>query len=82
MVGFALWVVVAFGILGRVGLGFILPSLNLGAMRSLHPELIAQGASAISGAIRNAYEAKCSTHCAQLMPRLLVSPLNRECKLE
>ena len=44
----ALWVVVAFGILGRVGLGFILPSLNLGAMRGLHPELIAQGASAIS----------------------------------
>ncbi|MEO6624413.1 MAG: MFS transporter [Burkholderiaceae bacterium] len=44
----ALWVVVAFGILGRVGLGFILPSLNLGAMRSLHPELIAQGASAFS----------------------------------
>ena len=31
----ALWVLVAFAgaILGRVGLGFILPSLNLGAMR-------------------------------------------------
>ena len=44
----ALWVVVVFGILGRVGLGFILPSLNLGAMRGLPGELIAQGASAIN----------------------------------
>jgi MFS family permease len=36
----ALWVLVAFAILGRSGLGFILPSLNLGAMRGLagtHP---------------------------------------------
>lgn len=46
--GTALWVVVSYVILGRIGLGFILPSLNLGAMRSLHPELITQGASAIS----------------------------------
>ena len=44
----ALWVVVVFGILGRVGLGFILPSLNLGAMRGLPGDLIAQGASAIN----------------------------------
>ena len=35
-------------VLGRVGLGFILPSLNLGAMRSLPRELIPQGASAIN----------------------------------
>jgi MFS family permease len=31
----ALWMLVAFAILGRIGLGFILPSLNLGAMRGL-----------------------------------------------
>ncbi|MDR6213193.1 DHA2 family efflux MFS transporter permease subunit [Paracidovorax wautersii] len=43
-----LWVLVAFAILGRIGLGFILPSLNLGAMRPLDKSLIAQGSSAIS----------------------------------
>jgi EmrB/QacA subfamily drug resistance transporter len=44
----ALWVLVAFAILGRIGLGFILPSLNLGALRPLPPALIPQGASAIN----------------------------------
>lgn len=44
----ALWVLVAFAILGRVGLGFILPSLNLGAMRGLDRALIPQGSSAIN----------------------------------
>jgi predicted MFS family arabinose efflux permease len=44
----ALWVLVALAILGRIGLGFILPSLNIGAMRSLHTTLIPQGASAIN----------------------------------
>ncbi len=39
---------VAWAILGRIGLGFILPSLNLGAMRSLDKPLIPQGASAIN----------------------------------
>jgi hypothetical protein len=39
---------VAWAILGRIGLGFVLPSLNLGAMRPLHKELIPQGASAIN----------------------------------
>src|SRR5574343_57200 len=38
-----LWVVV-----GRIGLGFILPSLNLGAMHGMPPALIPQGASAIN----------------------------------
>ena len=38
-----LWV-----ILGRVGLGFILPSLNLGAMHGMPPALIPQGASVIN----------------------------------
>jgi MFS family permease len=44
----ALWVLVAWAILGRIGLGFILPSLNLGAMRPLDKALIPQGASAIN----------------------------------
>ena len=43
----ALWMLVLFAILGRVGLGFILPSLNLGAMRPLDKALISQGSSAI-----------------------------------
>jgi len=44
----ALWVLVMLAILGRIGLGFILPSLNIGAMRSLDKALIPQGASAIN----------------------------------
>ncbi|MEP6969013.1 MAG: MFS transporter [Betaproteobacteria bacterium] len=43
-----IWYVIAFTVLGRIGLGFILPSLNLGAMRGLHKDLIAQGASTIN----------------------------------
>ena len=39
---------VAWAILGRIGLGFVLPSLNLGAMRALDRSLISQGASAIN----------------------------------
>ena len=44
----ALWVLVALAILGRVGLGFILPSLNIGAMRGMDSGLIPQSASVIS----------------------------------
>lgn len=40
---FAGWVV-----LGRIGLGFILPSLNSGALRVLGPEHVGQGAGAIN----------------------------------
>ena len=43
-----LWLLVAWAIVGRIGLGFILPSLNLGAMRPLHKGLIPHGASAIN----------------------------------
>lgn len=43
-----LWLLVAFAIIGRIGLGFILPSLNLGSMRPLAKPLIPQGASAIN----------------------------------
>ena len=45
--GSPLWALVALAILGRIGLGFILPSLNLGAMRPLDRSLISQGSSTI-----------------------------------
>ncbi|RZJ25391.1 MAG: MFS transporter [Haliea sp.] len=44
----SIWLLVAWAILGRVGLGFILPSLNLGSMRALDRNLIPQGSSAIN----------------------------------
>lgn len=44
----SLWVLAALAILGRTGLGFILPSLNSGSMRGLHKDLIPQGSSAIN----------------------------------
>ena len=44
----SLWIITAFAIVGRIGLGFVLPSLNLGAMRGLPPALISQGASGIN----------------------------------
>jgi EmrB/QacA subfamily drug resistance transporter len=44
----ALWVIALFAIVGRIGLGFVLPSLNLGAMRGLPGALISQGSSCIS----------------------------------
>jgi EmrB/QacA subfamily drug resistance transporter len=40
---FAWWIV-----LGRVGLGFIMPSLNAGALRALPPEWLGQGSGAIN----------------------------------
>ena len=43
-----LWVLVVYAMLGRVGLGFILPSLNIGAMRGMQSQLIPQGASVIN----------------------------------
>ncbi|WP_218509468.1 DHA2 family efflux MFS transporter permease subunit [Variovorax sp. dw_308] len=43
-----IWPLVLFVVIGRIGLGFILPSLNLGSMRPLARPLIPQGASAIS----------------------------------
>ncbi len=39
---------VTWAILGRIGLGFILPSLNIGAMRSLDRSHIPQGSSVIN----------------------------------
>ena len=46
--GSSIWLLVAWAILGRIGLGFIMPSLNLGSMRSLDRALIPQGSSAIN----------------------------------
>ncbi|RYF32357.1 MAG: DHA2 family efflux MFS transporter permease subunit [Comamonadaceae bacterium] len=43
-----IWLLVLFTAIGRIGLGFILPSLNIGSMRPLAKPLIPQGASAIS----------------------------------
>lgn len=43
-----LWLLIAWAILGRIGLGFILPSLNLGAMRGVDHSLISQGSSVIN----------------------------------
>lgn len=39
---------VAWAIVGRIGLGFILPALSLGAMRGIEFDMIAQGASTIN----------------------------------
>ena len=46
--GAAIWLLVAWAILGRIGLGFILPSLNLGSLRAIDKTLIPYGASAIN----------------------------------
>jgi len=42
------WVLMAWTIVGRIGLGFVLPSLNLGSLRGLEPSLIPYGSSAIN----------------------------------
>jgi EmrB/QacA subfamily drug resistance transporter len=47
-VGTALVWLAALAILGRIGLGCILPSLNLASMQGIAPELIAQGSSLIN----------------------------------
>ena len=47
-IGTALWVIALWIAVGRVGLGFVLPSLNLGALRGLPAALIAQASSGIN----------------------------------
>ncbi len=42
------WLLVVWAVVGRIGLGFILPSLNLGSLRPLHDSLLSQGSSAIN----------------------------------
>ncbi len=46
--GTTTWALVAWAILGRIGLGFILPSLNIGSLRSLERDLLSQGSSTIN----------------------------------
>ena len=46
--GASLWWLIGYTVLGRVGLGFILPSLTMGSMRPLDKGLIAQGSSTFS----------------------------------
>jgi EmrB/QacA subfamily drug resistance transporter len=43
-----IWWLMLWATLGRIGLGFILPSLNLGSLRPLPQTLLAQGASAVN----------------------------------
>ena len=44
----SVWTILVWAIVGRMGLGCILPSLSLGSMRGLDKHFIAQGASTIS----------------------------------
>jgi len=44
----ALWVLMLWAVVGRIGLGFVLPSLTLGAVPGLEPAAVPQAASAIS----------------------------------
>lgn len=46
--GTSLTLIALWALVGRIGLGFVLPSLNLGAMRGLDTSLLAQGASMIN----------------------------------
>jgi EmrB/QacA subfamily drug resistance transporter len=46
--GTELWILMLWTAIGRIGLGFVLPSLNLGAMRSIELTMVAQGASTIN----------------------------------
>lgn len=44
----SIWWIIAWAFIGRIGLGCVLPSLNVGAMRGLPGEFISQGASTIN----------------------------------
>ena len=44
----ALWLIALWAVIGRVGLGFVLPSLNLGSMRGLPNRSISHGSSTIN----------------------------------
>lgn len=44
----ALWVIALWAVLGRIGLGFVMPSLNLGAMRGLAAASFSHGSSTIN----------------------------------
>ena len=42
------FLLMAWAVVGRIGLGFVLPALSIGAMRGVDRDLIAQGASTIN----------------------------------
>jgi EmrB/QacA subfamily drug resistance transporter len=44
----ALWLIALWASVGRIGLGFVLPSLNLGSMRGLPQSLISHGSSTVN----------------------------------
>ncbi|HEX3142146.1 MAG TPA: DHA2 family efflux MFS transporter permease subunit [Rhizobacter sp.] len=44
----SLWIITVFAIIGRIGLGIVLPSLNLGAIRRLPMHQISHGSSTIN----------------------------------
>ena len=46
--GTALWLLMLWAVIGRIGLGLVMPSLTLGAMPGLPPAAVPQAASAIS----------------------------------
>jgi EmrB/QacA subfamily drug resistance transporter len=46
--GTAYFTLMAWAVIGRIGLGFVLPALSLGAMRGVDVSLISQGASTIN----------------------------------
>ena len=46
--GTSIWVIASWAVVGRIGLGFVLPSLSMGSMRGIDKSLIPQGASTIS----------------------------------
>lgn len=46
--GTGYFTLMAWAVIGRIGLGFVLPALSLGAMRGVDADLIAQGASTIN----------------------------------
>ncbi len=46
--GTPLWLLMLWTTVGRIGLGFVLPSLNLGAMRGLELTMVTQGSSTIN----------------------------------
>jgi MFS family permease len=74
--GTALGLITLWAVVGRIGLGFVLPSLNLGSMHGLPHTLISQGSSTINflrqlggalgiGLVGNVLEWRLRSHPAQ-----------------
>jgi hypothetical protein len=72
----ALALITLWAVIGRLGLGMIMPSLNLGSMQGVSNTLIAQGSSTINflrqlggavgiGLVGNVLEWRLRTHLAQ-----------------